>query len=867
MCLLMTRNCFILVLMVLVEGGGAFGASPADERVSGYLAERGFDELLEVQLFDRLEDEHEVLARRAIAERLGGMYLAELAREGLSAEQRQEVLLKGRVLVGMMGLDELLGLRLELLVQVYKEYEQAADLSRIELLSIPARELGVEAMKGVVPELSRIAVMANIRAEQLNRSAARATGDALVGYEKELAEARGVRSRANFFHGWGGYSLGVLSGGLIGDEVLKAFGWVLGFDGTLPVLERVDRDLMEYDHVSRAMLGVSLAKLHNGETGVARVWLTAVEDSDVAPEFAVHFASQRLLEVSLIESDWIASEEQAYFLKNSEPDSLLGVGQARLMVLRTMEQMKEHKKGKGGSEGAMEVAQMGLDRLVELGEIGHILDLRSRFGSLPLLDSGFVSLYTQGLSELADGDSAEGGRGTASYAQASVKLGQALEAADIGRYGAHAGDAALKLAYCQMRLGRAGAAVEVLTRFGELMATEKQREESAWLMILAHDAAVQGGQDQLSEQLTALIGEYLRMYPSTERANTLIVRYAMSAHLAAEDAVGALVIDDVNDPLAVPARRKLIQLLYKNPELVDGDEGLLYGVIVKHARWLWRNEPVEIVNVRDGRERLAVCRIVLGLGIGFGVQDGAVDLGFLIGVLDRADGIVDEELALDTARSELGFRRVQVLLLKGDVERAGEIALSGGGADGGIDESVRPTALLMVYEAAHRRFVLHPSVPFAQAVVRYGRGVMDAVENEDEIDGRRSLVLEGVAKAAEYLYWEMGDETMREYGWVLSRRVFERGVPSALGLVRTAEMAEVYGQDDIAIECWLRLVGQLSGADDLWHRSRYESFRLLKARDPMRAMAAYEQYVVLYPKGSPEPWGAKIGGLFEGGGP
>jgi len=858
MCQLMSKSRFNLVaagcLLALISAVGvAVAASPEDDRVSEYFSDRQLNDLLEVQLFDRLTDEKEAVERSMIARRLGGLYLAELMDETLAVDARREVLLKGRVLVGMMPSDELIGLRLELLVGLYKEHEQDADLDRIGLLSDDGKALGVEAMKVIVPELARIAKVSDAQVEQLVRNVSRAADQRVEDHELMLANARGNRSRANFFYGWAGYSEAALDGREVGLGVFKAFGWVLGFEGKLPVLDRLDMDLLEYDHVARAMLGVALSKLHNGNTGEARVWLQAVENSADAPEFAVHFAKQRLLEVALVERDWIASERLALRLRDLPPDSLLGVSQARLLVMRTMGNLGNRNKGKGGREGATELARIGLGQLVELGEIGQVLDLHTRYGSLPLLESGFVSLYTRGLSELEDGDA---GNGSVSYSQASVKFGQALSSDDAERYPEHAGDAALKLAYCEIRLDRPGEAAGVLDSYSHLMLNKSQQQEAAWMQVLAHDAAVQGGQDQMSEKLTSLVGQYIRAYPSTERANTLIVRYAMTSHLDAGDAFGSLVIDDPSDPLAIPARRKLIQMLYKSPELIDGGEDALHHAVVGHAEWLWRNEPREMDDARDGQGRLTVCRIVLGTGL----ELDSVDHGYLMGVIDRGERILADEPSLVGARSELEFRRVQVLLLRGDIERAGEIAMG----SGGLDEAVRSTSLLMVYEQANQRFKNQQSVAFAQAVVRYGRGVIDelAHDRSEGLDRRLSLVVEGMAAAAEYLSIEIGTVGMREYASALSLRVFHEGVPSSKGLVRTAVLGEEYGHSDIALECWLRLVGQLRGNEELWHRARFESLRLMMAADAERGRAVYRQYVTLYPEGSPEPWGAQIGELF-----
>ncbi len=853
------------IALALWINGDSLGFAPEDEQVSAYLEEHGLDVLLEVQLFDRLQQEKDSTKRLALADQLSEIYRTQLVSKGLSERDRMDVRLRSQVLVGMMPPNTLLELRVELLVQQYADHEQAADHDRIGLLNPDAKALAIVAMEEIVSELERISKLADSQAMVLDRSAARSKGQRQGDQDRKRTKMIGLRSRSNFFLGWAGYSYAALNGSKVEPETLRAFGWVLGFKGQLPVLDRLDVDLLEYDHVARAVLGVAMCKALNQDTGEARVWFKVVQDSDDAPQFTKDFAQQRQLEVYLSERNWIASKQAAIELENHEPESLLGVAQSRLLVLKTLQTRGSGSRGKGGSEGIEELAKMGLGRLIDLGEIGHVLELHERFGALPLLNVGFVSLYTQGLSELARSN--EGG-GNAGYAQASVKFSKAIQADDAERYGIHAADAVLKLAFCELRQRRAKAAAEVLTQYDNLIVESDQREEAAWLMILAYDEAVRSGQDQMSEMMTTLIGEYLHTYPSTERANVLIVRYAMSPHIEADDAIGSLVIDDPDDALAIPARRKLIQLLYKNPDLVEGGEVQLHEVVVEHAKWLWANEPVDSVNVREGRERLAVCRVVLATGLAAGLSAGGSadvpDLGQLDQVIQRGLGIMEEFSALDGVRSEFLFRRVQVLLLQGDYVQAGEIAMGKGGG-GGLDDSVVGSALLMVFEQAIKEFDAQQNITSAQGVVRYGRGVLDAMidDSRDGLDWRLSIVAEGIAGAALYLADELGDETMRAYGAALSDRVFLEGHPTANGLVRTAVLNETNGHLDTALECWLRLVSTVSEAEELWHRARYESLRLLMMTDEQQARSVYGQYQALQPEGSPEPWGGLITGLFE----
>ncbi len=855
MFLLRNKSCLISLCVLCSSAMVSMGSlTPEDDEVGVFLEDQSLEELLEVQIFDRVQRERDTTQRLELARRLGDLYLAKLTEKDAPDDLRQEYLLKSQVLVGLISESELLELRLELLVEQYKEHEQVADLKRIGLLQQDRSAEALVALQMLSGEFARISIVADSRVEQYNRQAARTSGDAQIENEQQLAKARALFSRARFFEAWAGYSLAVLEETKVGSPTLKAFGWVLGFDGALPVLEDTDRDLLEYDHVARSMIGVALCKLQNKEYDAARLWLAAIEESTIAPEFAVQFASKRLLDVYLAQLDWKEAHRQALLLLNNSPDSLLGVPQARLLVIATMENAGSEQRGRGGDEGATELAKIGLERLIDLGEIGHVIALLDQFGSLPVIGNGFVSRYIRGLSELSHADETGDLSG---YSQAAVELNQALESSDVERYLMYAGDAILKMVYCELRSGRPSSALRTLEGRGEFLQTDAQRDEAVWLEILALDAVVRSGQDQMGPRLAELLGEYIRANPSSERASKLIVQYALSPYLEDADAFDGLVIDDVSDPLAIPARRKLIQMLYKNPELAEGGKAQAGEEIIAHAKWVWEHEQNTYTEVREARERLAVCRVVIIMGL----DADEPDTRFLMGVVDRAQALIAGEGSFDQFRSELVQREIQILLLEGKIDQAGDLAT--GSSD--LNAESRRLVLSMTFGNAHRRFMESMSVPNAQSVVRYGRAVLDEYQHRagEGLDSRMSLYAESMAYCALYISEQIGDELMREYALALGIRVLNEGVPSEHGLIRTAELSEQYGFVEDAYTCWLKLVNTLDSSAMNWHRARYESLRLLKEQDPMKAASVYQQYVTLYPEGSPEPWGGKIRELFR----
>lgn len=841
-----------LFLVQVISCASLSAATPEDETVSEYLQESSLLSILEVQLFDRIERERDPEVRVELSNQLGRMYLDRLGDEQISEDTRRSYLLKGQVLVGLIPENELLELRLELLVEQYKEYEQIADLKRIDLLDPMKSAKADAALETLHSMFTRIAIVADADVERFNRQAARTSGDSQRENEQQLADSRAVFSRARFFEGWAGYSLAVVRDVEVNSEVLKSFGWVLGFDGKLPVLEEVDVDLLEYDHVARAMIGVALCKLQNNELSSSRLWLDAVQDSAVAPEFAVNFAKKRQIDISLAEMDWKrALGETRSLLKDS--DTEIGVSLSRLVVIRTMDAQSADSDGRGGEETATELAKLGLNQLVELGEIGHVIDLLERYGTLPDIGRGFVAYYAQGSSELMQAETSATSSG---FMEAAVRFGRALAADDVEQYLVYAADAGLKMAYCELRSDRAAAALRTLEEYSVYFSTPEQLEESAWLEILALDAVVRSGQEQMGPRLAEALGVYIRQNSSSERASKLIVQFALSPYLDDTDAIDGLVIDDPSDPLALPARRKLIQMLYKNPQIANGGESQSSKEIIKHSLWIWNHESDAYTNIREARERLAVCRIAVIMGL----EDRDTSMDFLKSAVVRLRSLIESEPSLNQYISELTFREIQVMLLQGNIDRAAEIVLSSTDMN---DEHMR-IALSMVFGNAHRRFMEQRSVPHAQALVRYGQALIGMKQDNDEesMSARMSLNAESVVMGAMFIAEETNDPLMREYAYALSLRVFEHGLPSEYGLITSAQLCEEFGHSDEALACWNRLVNTLNEQEFNWHRARYESLRLLVASDIIKAGQVYQQYRTLYPDGSPEPWGSKIQELF-----
>lgn len=866
MCLVRT-SYFCLCILICLRVGDCFADTP-DDRVDSFLADNGLMRLYEVQLFDRIRDEEDQRDRQRIAAELGSLYLQQLQQSALGSEMHHSALVKGQVLVGLVPSDALLSLRLELLGHQYREVERDAEVFELGLLDEESVAESIALLDTLTPELARIAKLSGIQISSLARSVPRKDQDRADAYENELRELRSIRSRAHFLHGWAGYTASVLEERRVGPDVFKSFGWVLGLNGDLPVLEEVDQDLLEYDHVARSMLGVAQCKVQNQDYDSARVWLGVLRKSGYTSDVVKRVVLQRLLQVSLEESDWVESlrvvrEVRSGWSQGGQAGSAIGISQARMLVVKPYESLNNSSSSTGGREGAIELIRLGVAELIELGAIGHILDLQSRYGELPMVDDGFISLYIQGLSliDRAEDSHRSDEEKYGIYLDAKQKLTQALATGGGGfveGLTVHAGDAAIRLIEVLIEMNQHKNAYESLEEYRPLWVNDRQREAAHWAEVLIFDFAVRTKEQDFIERLSGRVHEYIERYPGTPRSELLAVQYAMSSYISAEDSVESLLIDEPENPVAHTARRKLIRLLHHSPLLVSSDNNEVYRALLGHAQWVWEHETEEYTRIQEAQDRIAVYQIISSRVLN---QD-PIDQGLMKQIFDEVHDLLKSEPRFDVYRQEFVYRQVEFYLSTDRVSEAQRLALS---SDDWMDESIRTSAVLRIFQTVNASFSSNESVEHATRVVEFGRAILEGalVDEDSPLDANLSYIAQAAAYAAEYVFEQLGSQEMKSVATDLSIRVWEHGKPSGGGITRAALLAEDSGQIDIALACWLRLVAIVDQSNSNWYMARYQSLRLLFMTDPERAKNVLNQYRALHPDGSSQPWGAEIDALEE----
>ena len=850
MCRVTNRAMIVSIALALAPPAWA---SPGDERVTRFLAEAGMTRLLEVQLFDRLEREDDARTRAALASRLASLYLGVLRDEDAPEADRARALAKGEVLTRMMARDRLLELRLELAAAEFADHERAAELARIGLISDQRRAAAVAAISAIDRRLVAIAEAARAEEQRLERIVNRARDDRRQDLRDALTKHRRVHSRARFLSGWSGYALGVLEGRRIPDPILTRFGWVLGTDGSLPVLEEVDAALYEYDHVARSAVGVAQSLLHNDAPGRARAWLRSVIESAEASGPIRELARRRRIEASAVERDWIESDRLA---SESRQAGEMRVPTARILVIEALTALGSSRTGRGGAEDARQVARDTLSWLVDEGEIGHVTELTSRFDALDLIPSGFLRHYAGGLDayERAQAESSPG-----LYAEARDAFETALEADDAPSFERYHTDAALKLALSALRAETPERARVSLEARLPGIDDPDDREQALWLLILATDGVRERAEPvdkaAFADRLSGLIDAYLREHPGSARATKLALRYAHSGVAERGAILDALTIEDPGDPLALRARRTLVTLLAHR----DGS-GASLDDLLAHARWIWEHESASAADAREARRRLDVCRVVLAEG----VRADDPDHGLLLDVADRARGIIEDHADLEGSSGEIALMRIRLLADRGDPLDAARVFDAYQSA---FSATQRRHARLIVFAGAWDAFDETRDPRAARIIVRTGRELLGSLDPDDDgtLETRETEIAERVVVAAHALSGSEDGAAYADLALRVGLRVFEEGDPSVRGLAVIARVTQDAGRVETALSCWLELVSALPPGDPRWPRARYESLRLMHGLNPDRWRAVMDQYRVLHPDGIGPPWDERIDAI--GGGP
>lgn len=853
----------------------------ADAVVEQYLDSHHLRRLLVEHLRQRL-DKSPQADRVPIAEKLGALYV-DLLGEAETAEERAVWEDLSRQLIRSVPKADTYELQINLAKAQYLVAEEIAERDRVHMASAEDRTEAQRILRVVGPIFEDLGSNMHRRVDRLERDEKSGRVEDTETLQSQLVEARRLRSLAMYYAGWTMYYQAMLTGATqYATAAIKDFGWLLNAPKGKPAApDRLPVALLRYEHVARASMGVALCESLRGNDDRALRWLDMIEQADDLNEaVAAQMFSRRLVVLSAAHR-WADIELLVRRKRQPYPDgpiTPLPVNEASLLAVLMLDAIEADGPRQLRKELLPELAQDGLADLVTHGEIKHLLDLVSRYGTTPIGEEGFIVQYVRGFNayENARDEHAAIGQDTDEpatdeavvnrYLEAAASLEIACNAEDADRFASERINARLVLGLSLYYAGKLEEAADRFEQAAKQAGDPEKAEEALWLALVALDRAVENNRPSLTDRRDRVATLYLQSYPRSERAARILLRQATSELLTPKQAVEILLGVPADSALYESARRHAARLLYR-----------VYRATPRRQRQFAAIRFVEVAEeVMDIDRRLVIAggsdeaheaaeRVVL---LSRQVTDAllgadAPDAERAAAALAILDDVLLREQINDSAfHDELEFRRLQIALLRGDMsavdQHAAELRRLGGRFSDAADT--------LLYEWALKRWRENPDeIDAARRVTDYGVRVIARFGSNAAAlsDPAIEQLHNTVADAAATIWRTAHDVAMRDLALRIDRLLIDTGRQPAVVLRRFAELAENAGEIQPALDAWRTLLNGYPQDTPLWYEARYQSLRLLLTVDPARARWVMDQYKILNPDFGPKPWGDRLRQLDE----
>jgi hypothetical protein len=848
----------------------------ADEVVDNYLAEHQLLEPLAARLRQRVtqgspED------RAHAAELLGKLYVRMLAAAN-TPEARQVVEDRAKELLKVPEADSP-ELRIDLAKATYLKVEEVVEKDRLHLVSPEEKAEAERVLRTVGPVFKDLSTKVDAKVRQLEDKEKNNQSQDIETLRTELADARRLRSLARYYWGWTEYYTALLTKTpQRANEAMKAFGGLLNaLPNRAPTIDRLPKNLLHYEHVARAAIGCALCASMLGNDVEASRWLDEIESAeDIPPVIQDQLFTRRLI-IAAAAGKWadvdLAVKRRREPAKGNPPKPL-SVADARLLTVLCLEAARDQASRPGIKQATEKLAQIGLGDLITRGEVGHVLDLVSMYGTTPIGQEGFIVNYVRSLQTFEKARAAHKAAGKEEepatdraiinqYREAADLLATATNNADAAQFPKEREKAEIRHGLALYYAGDLEAAAAQFQVAANVAVTPDQKRDALWYAIVTLDRAVEGGKTSLAADRDKIATLYLQEFPGSENAAKLLLRQVRADRLNDAQTIEIL--------LKVPKESAIFEASRLRAS------GLLYQAY-RHAPAAEKDfAAVRFADVAEGILKVEQARAMAGLDQSSKDAAGHVQLlvrqiaDALLGASSPDVQRVETALtALDTVAAyqamdlkelgpELTFRRVQIAVAKGDepavVKLTDQLRAIGGPF---ADASDR-----LLYKRAQKGFKAAPTdAALAKQVVRYGSRVLDtAAAAHADKDAGIVATRDTVAQAAALLWHAEKDKQMLDLAIKLDRAQLDSGNRTASSLRRLGELMEAAGEIQLALAAWRELLSGLPVESPEWYEARYESLRILVNTAPAEAADVMRQHKVLHPDYGPEPWGPKLAGL------
>lgn len=827
-----------------------------------------------------------------IAARLARVY-TQLMESAESDAERAQFEARCEALLKQAPQADTLDLRLSLARARYVRAEQIAERYRLGLATAIDAQAARDEFVTLAPMFDALAERADARVRELERQIeAGAPRDDLMG--SAIGGSRRVRSISRFLGGWSAYYMAELDAAGrdadgIGQAAQLRFGALLeARKNAVPSRDRVAPEMLRYDHVARAALGVGLCWSLRGNLEEALNWIDLVESAPrVDPDVRSQIPARRMIVLARAQEWGRLASYVDRLLRGSEEEgaqSALSTADARLLVALTLAPRAEAAGPPGSPEARLLIARQAMAALIRSGQGAQALDFVSPFLDLVAIDeraaSGFVPRYLRALREYdaartaqrATGRSVDApttdGESRRRYVATQSLIDGALSASDAQAFADVRPQALLirALATYFAAEGAAGLGVacdRLLEAADELERVDPQEAIPArQLAIRALELAIAlAGKNAapIEARRRALIDAFIAAHPESAAAGAYSYQRATSGQTAGEQSIESLLLVDGSEALRIAARHEAGRLLYQRfLNAPDTERATDARRFLTHASALLEEDRQRLVTGDD--ETLAAALMNARRTIDCALWLRPPESEIAIRAYDlMASLALRGAIESGPVFAEYLFRGVQIALLREEFASAEATAEE----LAGIDERLAQSAQRELYRSAYERWNESGSIEAARSVVKHGRIVLRTLPalGNGAADPAAIALSVGVARASAQIWREAGEEESKELAAILFRTALRSDPKNRTLLQAAAVFFHEIGDAAAALEAWRSLLGGLPAGSDEWFGAKVRVVSILAQLDPQRAREVLDQHRTLYPGMGPPPWGEQLNDL------